>query len=297
MTLAAFAPAKINLYLHVAPLGQDGYHPLSSLMVFADIGDHISIEAADALSIELDGPFAQALLDQDLNTNLVTKAVYKILAAAGGPMPPFRLLLNKVLPVGAGLGGGSSDAGATLRLLRSALTLKISDQDLQDMAASLGSDGAACLWGEPVLAQGRGEQISPIMGLPPLNAVLVNPGVACSTGAVFAAYDAAGAVGDAWAPDLSSAFASLEETAAFLSYCRNGLEAPAIALCPEIADVLTALRYEPETLLARMSGSGATCFALCASDIEAQGLAQKIEAAQPHWWVRACRLGGPWPLS
>ncbi len=297
MTLATFAPAKINLYLHVGPLAPDGYHPLSSLMVFADIGDHISVEAADALSIELDGPFAQALLDQDLNTNLVTKAVYKILAAAGGPMPPFRLLLNKVLPVGAGMGGGSSDAGATLRLLRSALSLKISDQALQAMAASLGSDGAACLWGEPVLAQGRGEQISPITGLPPLHAVLVNPGVECSTGAVFAAYDAAGATGDAWGPDLSSAFASLEETAAFLSYCRNDLEAPAIALCPEIAEVLAALRYESETLLARMSGSGATCFALCASDIEAQGLAQKIEAAQPHWWVRACQLGGPWPLS
>ena len=297
MTLAAFAPAKINLYLHVGPLAPDGYHPLSSLMVFADIGDHISVEAADALSIELDGPFAQDLLDQDLNTNLVTRAVYKILAAAGGPMPPFRLLLNKVLPVGAGMGGGSSDAGATLRLLRSALTLKISDQALQDMAASLGADGAACLWGEPVLAQGRGEQISPIVGLPPLHAVLVNTGVTCSTGAVFAAYDASGAAGDAWVPDLSTAFASLEETAAFLSYCRNDLEAPAIALCPEIGDVLAALRYESETLLARMSGSGATCFALCASDIEAQGLAQKIEAAQPHWWVRACRLGGPWPLS
>jgi 4-diphosphocytidyl-2-C-methyl-D-erythritol kinase len=287
VTLATFAPAKINLYLHVGPLAPDGYHPLSSLMVFADIGDHVSIEAADALSIELDGPFAQALLDQDLNSNLVTKAVYKILAAAGGPMPPFRLLLNKNLPVGSGMGGGSSDAGATLRLLRSALTLKISDQDLQDMAASLGSDGAACLWGEPVLAQGRGEQISPITGLPPLHAVLVNPSVSCSTGAVFAAYDAAGAGGDAWAPDLSSAFTSLEETAAFLSYCRNDLEAPAIALCPEIAEVLAALRYESETLLARMSGSGGTCFGVFADDTGAGAAAARIAVAAPRWWVVA----------
>jgi 4-diphosphocytidyl-2-C-methyl-D-erythritol kinase len=111
---------------------------------------------------------------------------------------------------------------------------------------------------------------------------------------VFAAYDALGAPGDDWAPDLASAFASIEETAALLSYCRNDLEAPAISLCPEIAEVLAALRREPETLLARMSGSGATCFALCASDMEAQGLVQKLERVQSNWWVKACRLGGPW---
>lgn len=297
MILEAFAPAKINLYLHVGAPGQDGYHSLSSLMVFADFGDSISVEAADSLGLQIEGPFAQDLLKQDIGANLVTRAVYKILAAAGGPVPPFRLLLNKVLPVGAGLGGGSSDAGATLRLLRDALSLKISDQALQDMAASLGADGAACLWASPVLAQGRGEVITPVDGLPPLHAVLVNPGVVCPTGAVFAAYDALGAAGDDWAPDLASAFASIEETAAFLSYCRNDLEAPAISLCPEIAEVLVALRQEPETLLARMSGSGATCFALCASDMEAQGLAQKLERVHPNWWVRACRLGGPWPLS
>ena len=294
MSLTAFAAAKINLYLHVGAPGPDGYHALSSLMVFADVGDHMSVEAADSLGIQIDGPFSPALLEQDIGANLVTQAVYKILAAAGGPVPPFRLLLNKVLPIGAGLGGGSSDAGSTLRLLRDALSLRISDQALQDMAASLGADGAPCLWGRPVIAQGRGEQIRFVEGLPTLHAVLVNPGVVCSTGAVFAAYDALGAPGDDWVPDLESSFASFDEMAALLSYCRNDLEAPAIGLCPEIAEVLAALRLEPETLLARMSGSGATCFALCASDMEAQGLAQKLERLQPNWWVRACRLGGPW---
>ena len=160
MSLTAFAPAKINLFLHVGGLDESGYHPLSSLMVFADFGDQVSVEAADAITIELDGPFAEAFENENLSDNLVTGAVRRILSVIKGPQPPFRVLLTKNLPVGAGLGGGSSDAGATLRLLRSALKLSIKDQDLQEMAASLGSDGAACLWAEPVIAEGRGEILS-----------------------------------------------------------------------------------------------------------------------------------------
>ncbi|OYX90715.1 MAG: 4-(cytidine 5'-diphospho)-2-C-methyl-D-erythritol kinase, partial [Caulobacter sp. 35-67-4] len=167
----------------------------------------------------------------------------------------------------------------------------LSDKALEVMACSLGADGAACLWGLPVIAEGRGERLSPAPSLPPLNAVLVNPLAPSPTGAVYRAYDAAIAPeGEArpWMPD---AFESAEEIAAWLSAAtRNDLEAPAVALEPLIGEVLDVLRDEPETLLARMSGSGATCFALCAGDIEAEGLAERLESMRPSWWVRRCRL-------
>ena len=294
MSLSAFAPAKINLFLHVGGLDGDGYHPLSSLMVFADFGDHLSVEAADAITIELDGPFAGAFENESLSDNLVTKAVRKILSVIKGPQPPFRVLLTKNLPVGAGLGGGSSDAGATLRLLRSALNLSIADHDLQAMAADLGSDGAACLWAEPVIAEGRGEILSKAPQMPTLHAVLVNPGIVCSTAQVFRAFDEMGGVGDAYTPNLPPVIETVEEVAAYMTYCRNDLEGPAVRLHPEIGEVLSTLREERETLLARMSGSGSTCFALCGSEIEAEGLVDRLEQMRPDWWIKKCRLGGPW---
>lgn len=294
MTLSAFAPAKINLFLHVGAPTPDGYHPVSSLMVFADVGDSVSIQPADALAFEVDGPFAAELAGTDPAENLVVRAARGLLARAGGPHPPFRLILNKVLPVAAGLGGGSSDAGAALRLVRDALQLQVQDEILDGVAASLGADGPVCLHGEPVIGEGRGDVFHPAPVLPPLHAVLVNPNRPSPTGAVYRAYDEAGAPGAADRPFLPEAFESAEEAAAFLSLCRNDLEAPAVAMEPAIGEVLAVLRGEPETLLGRMSGSGATCFALCAGDIEAEGLAGRIAQARPDWWVRRCRLGGPW---
>ncbi len=213
-------------------------------------------------------------------------------AAARTPLPPFRLLLDKRLPIAAGLGGGSSDAGAALRLLRDALAPNLSDAALEAMAASLGADGAACLWGRAVMAEGRGERLSPAPGLPVLHAVLVNPLVPSPTGAVYRAYDAAVAPEGEARPWMPEAFESAEEVAAWLSVAtRNDLEAPAVALEPRIGEVLDVLRDEPESLMARMSGSGATCFALCAGDIEAEGLVERLETMRPDWWVRRCRLG------
>jgi 4-diphosphocytidyl-2-C-methyl-D-erythritol kinase len=145
-----------------------------------------------------------------------------------------------------------------------------------------------------VIAEGLGERLSAAPILPVLDAVLVNPGVASPTGAVYRGYDAAGAPGGADRPVLPHTFESVEELAAVMNGLRNDLEAPAIALNPAIGEALAALRGEPEALLARVSGSGATCFALCASDIEAEGLAERIERLRPDWWVRRCRLGGPW---
>jgi 4-diphosphocytidyl-2-C-methyl-D-erythritol kinase len=291
----AFAPAKVNLFLHVGAPGAEGYHPLCSLMVFADIGDRLTARPADSLSLSVSGPFRDGL--GEASDNLVLRAAEALLARLRRPCPPVRLLLDKRLPVASGLGGGSSDAGAALRLLRAAWARDLPDSELEAIAAALGADGAACLWGRPVLAEGRGERLTPAPGLPAMDAVLVHPGVAVSTAAVYAGLDASGRFGDVQPPPLPDAFESVEEVAGWLMGHRNDLEAPAMGLAPEIGDVLATLADEPEALIARMSGSGATCFALCAGDLEAEGLTERLEAMRPGWWVRRCRLGGPWSLA
>ena len=206
----------------------------------------------------------------------------------------FRLRLHKALPVASGLGGGSSDAGAAMRLLREAFALPLDDAALEAAAASLGADGAACLWGRPVLAEGRGERLSPAPAAPVLDAVLVNPCAPCPTGAVYRAYDER-VTGSAARPVLPARFTSVQAVVEALAACRNDLEAPAARLQPLIADVLALLRAQSQTLLARLSGSGATCFALCDDRGAAERLAGEIAAAAPQWWVRPCRLGAAPP--
>lgn len=292
MRRSAFAPAKVNLFLHVGAPDAEGYHPLSSLMAFADVGDTVSVQPADAPGFETTGRFGGEIPADD--GNLVVRAARALHVAAGGPVPPLRLILDKALPIAAGLGGGSSDAGAALRLLREALALEVSDAQLESVAGSIGADGVPCLWGAPVLAQGRGERLSPAPALPPLHAVLVNPLVPSPTGAVYRAYDGAVDPRGEAPPPMPDGFESAEEICAWLSMLtRNDLQRPAVALEPRIGEVLALLSGEPEALLTRMSGSGATCFALCAGDIEAQGLAGRVETLRPDWWVKACRLGGP----
>ena len=293
MAREAFAAAKINLFLHAGAPVADGYHPLCSLMVFADVGDRLEAQGAETLSLRLRGPFAGQLVGGE-GDNLVLQAALVLTERLSGSCAPHILGLDKRLPVAAGLGGGSSDAGAALRLLRAAWDPDFSDVDLEALAASLGADGAACLWGVPVLAQGRGERLSPAPGLPSIDAVLVNPGVAVSTAEVYRGLDAAMRFGDVTPPLMPDRFESVEELAGWLRGTSNDLEPVAVSLAPEIGDVLETLADEPETLLARMSGSGATCFALCSGDVEAEGLAERIEALRPGWWVKRCRLGGPW---
>jgi 4-diphosphocytidyl-2-C-methyl-D-erythritol kinase len=289
----AFAPAKVNLFLHVGAPEASGYHPVCSLMAFADVGDRVSLHAADAFELQVVGPFASELSWGE--ENLVAKAARALVRAAKRPVAPVGLTLEKRLPVAAGLGGGSSDAGAALRLLREAFGLSIDDDALEAVAAELGADGAACLWGRPVVAEGRGERLSPAPGLPMLDAVLVNPGAPVSTPEVYRRFDARRTFGDVTPPPAPEAFEDAVELAAWLATQRNDLEAAAIDVAPEVGAVLATLADEPETLLARVSGSGGTCFALCAGDIEAEGLAERLEAMRPDWWVRRCRLGGPWP--
>ena len=293
MRLDAFAPAKVNLFLHVGAPGGDGFHPICSLMAFADVGDRVSTFEAEALSLRVSGPFARDLAGE--GDNLVLRAARALIAEARRPVAPIGLSLEKLLPVASGLGGGSSDAGAALRLLREALDLPLDNARLEALAASLGADGAACLWGAPALAQGRGERLSAAPGLPPLDAVLVNPRTPVSTPEVYRRFDANGRFSEVTPPVAPEAFEDATELAAWLAVQRNDLEAAAIAVAPTIGAVLETLAGEPEALLARVSGSGGTCFALCASDIEAESLAERIEAMAPKWWVQRCRLGGPWP--
>jgi 4-diphosphocytidyl-2-C-methyl-D-erythritol kinase len=294
---AAFAAAKVNLFLHVGAPEADGYHPICSLMAFADVGDVVAAHAAEAFGLQVHGPFGPKLLGglTANGDNLVMQAARALIAEARRPVAPLGLSLDKRLPVAAGLGGGSSDAGAALRLLRGVLELPIDNDRLQAVAASLGADGPACLWGAPVVAEGRGERLSPAPGLPLIDAVLVNAGVPVATGEVYARFDADGRFGELAPPASPDAFEDVTELAAWLAGQRNDLEAAAIATEPQVGAVLETLAGEPEALLARVSGSGGTCFALCASDIEAESLAERIEALAPAWWVRRCRLGGPWP--
>jgi 4-diphosphocytidyl-2-C-methyl-D-erythritol kinase len=292
LSLQAFAPAKINLFLHVGAPGADGYHPLCSLMVFADVGDRLAAQPAAELALDVRGAFAREVPGGP--DNLVLRAAQALLAEGAG-QGAARLTLEKALPVAAGLGGGSSDAGAALRLLRDLLRMDVSDDRLEAAAAALGADGAACLWSRPTLAEGRGERLSPAPGLPELHAVLANPVLPVSTPAVYRRLDELRGFGDVSPPPMPEAFEDAAELAAWLVRQRNDLQAPAVAVEPAVGAVLETLADEPETLLARVSGSGGTCFALCASEIEADGLAERVERLAPHWWVRRCRLGGPWP--
>ena len=287
MTATAFAAAKVNLYLHVAPPTADGYHPIASLMAFADVGDSVAAEPAAALSLTIEGPFGAGLSAQA--DNLVLRAARALLAHAGRPDAGARLTLTKALPIAAGLGGGSSDAGAALRLLNDMLGLGFDEARLEAVAAEIGADGAACVRGRMLIAEGRGERLSPAPPMPPLPAVLVNPGVPSPTGPVYRAYDDSGAPGGADLPT-PPPLHTVADVAAWLAACRNDLEPPALALEPRIAEALNALAAEPESILTRMSGSGATCFALCETRAAAEALAARLAASHPGWWVKACTL-------
>ncbi len=288
MELQRLAPAKVNLFLHVGPLRPDGYHPVCSLATFADVGDLVRLTPAEAMGFAVEGPFADALAGEA--DNLVTRA--RDLALADHPgAPPFRLTLEKRLPLAAGLGGGSSDAAATLRLIGEVLEIG-TDAAFAQIARQLGADALMCLDPRPVVAEGRGDDLSAPPAFPDLPAVLVNPLKPSPTGAVYRGYDDAGAPGNADRPAWPLALPTVEAVSVFLAGCRNDLEAPAIRLQPAIAGVLQRLREKPQTLLARMSGSGATCFAICANRAERDALAVAVAAEHADWWVQACVLAG-----
>lgn len=261
MIRAEPAPAKINLALHVTGRRADGYHLLDSLVVFTKLGDRVTVAPGPA-SLSVTGPFADAVPTGE--ENLCLRALRHVGMQAA-------VTLEKNLPPASGIGGGTADAAAVLRALGAA----------PDRPATLGADLPACLLSRPLRMQGVGERITPV-ALPDLHLVLVNPRVEIPTPAVFAALDRRD---NAPLPDLP-ALADAAALTGWLSATRNDLQPPALGLRPVIADCLVALSAQGARL-ARMSGSGATCFGIFADASAAQGAAQAIAAAQPGWWVRA----------
>ncbi|HJU17612.1 MAG TPA: 4-(cytidine 5'-diphospho)-2-C-methyl-D-erythritol kinase, partial [Stellaceae bacterium] len=264
--VAAFAPAKVNLYLHILGRRSDGYHELDSLVAFADIGDRLLAAPAAQLSLALDGPEAASLagLGED---NLVLRAARR-LAAHAGVSAGAALRLEKNLPAAAGIGGGSSDAVAALKALAALWRVPADKAALAALGRELGADVPVCLYGRPAWVGGIGERITPAPGLPPAGIVLANPRIALPTAAVFAALGLPRGVGRREALGQAGRFAPMpadaQELAHALALCRNDLTEAAVALVPEIGAALARLAALPGALLARMSGSGATCFALFA---------------------------------
>ncbi len=272
---AETAHAKVNLHLHVTGRRADGYHLLDSLVVFPAVADRLSATPAETLSLSVEGPFAAALAGE--HDNLVLRAAHR-LAKAHGLRTGARLVLRKVLPIASGIGGGSADAAAALRLLARLWGVPIPE----GLALALGADVPVCLAQSPARMQGVGEILVPAPRLPAFGMVLANPGLAVPTPAVFRQRAATGAgftppaiFPDAW-PDAAAMATDLAATT-------NDLAEPAIALCPVIAEVLAALAALPGCRLARMSGSGATCFALFDTPATATEAAARLN--QPGWWI------------
>jgi 4-diphosphocytidyl-2-C-methyl-D-erythritol kinase len=274
MATEAFAAAKVNLCLHVVGQRADGYHLLDSLVAFAGVGDRVTVAPAAGLTLAVEGPQGAALgAGED---NLVLRA-----ARAFGPGRGAEMRLFKHLPVASGIGGGSADAAAALRALAELWGLPLPDAAT---VLGLGADVPVCLHGRAVRMGGVGEVLGPVPPLPAAWIVLANPGVQVATPAVFAALKRKDNPGLPEVP----AFADLGTLAKWLMLQRNDLEAPALVLAPVIARVLEALAAQPGARVARMSGSGATCFALFARQAEAAAAAAAL--ARPGWWTAAAPL-------
>ncbi len=272
MKVEAFAPAKINLTLHVTGQRDDGYHLLDSLVVFADVGDHLTFTPGADLSLTVTGEHAEGVPEDSRNL------VWKAAQAVGWTG---QIHLNKVLPHGAGIGGGSSDAAAALRTF-AGQGAKVP----QHLPLSLGADVPVCMTAAAARMQGIGDSVSPVT-LPNLPAVLVNPGIPVPTGPVFKALARRD---NSPMPSEIPKFDTPEDCAIWLREQRNDLEDPAIGLAPQIERALDDLRSTRDALMARMSGSGSTCFALYPTMKAAHFAAYEIGAEHPDWWCRATQL-------
>jgi 4-diphosphocytidyl-2-C-methyl-D-erythritol kinase len=286
-TLVEYAPAKINLTLRVVGRRGDGYHLLESVVAFAAVQDRLTLTPGPRLSLAVGGPKAAAA--GAITDNLVLRAA-RALAAEIDALKLGRFALTKHLPAAAGIGGGSSDAAAALRLLARANRIKLADPRLLRVAATIGADVPVCVDPKPRVMRGIGEILSKRLTFPPLAAVLVNPGVAVATKDVFAALHRSGQKPQPTAQARNVPH-SREKFIAYIGRRANDLEAPALELAPAIAQVIAALRATAGCDLARMSGSGATCFGLYRSAHAAAAAARTLSAANRNWWVCATRLG------
>ncbi len=287
--IVEFAPAKINLTLNVTGRRDDGYHLIESLVVFADFGDLLHLQLSDApLSLGYEGPFADALArEEPAWETLIRRAVQMTGCSASGG----RILVDKHIPVAAGLGGGTADAAAVLRAAQTLSAVSRNTEQLAQIGLALGADVPACVHSEPLIMRGVGEKITRLQDWPDLPAVLVNARVPTETRAVFERYRAEGRPFSAPVFDQVSA-SSFEEALDVVGAGTNDLIEAAIATAPDAADTLNALSASPGARLVRMSGSGATCFALYETTAAAAAAAETLSSARSEWWVRACVLRG-----
>jgi len=263
--VAEFAPAKVNLTLRVGQARSDGYHPLDSLVVFADWGDRVRVTSSDGLMVSMSGEASRDLVEP--SDNLVFKAAL-MLQKASGVSAGAMIHLEKNIPVSAGLGGGSSDAAATLRALNNLWDIGWSQDELAQLALTLGADVPACIYSRPLRMRGIGEWIEVLDGFPAYHAVIINPGVPVSTADVFKHFDA-GESGKLIPADPRG-----DDTLAWMRQEPNDLEAPARLIAPQIGEALDWLAAQKGALLTRMSGSGASCFALFEDKVAAFRAAQ-----------------------
>jgi 4-diphosphocytidyl-2-C-methyl-D-erythritol kinase len=282
------AAAKINLTLHVTGKRADGYHLLDSLIVFAGVGDQIQVAPADNLSLELDGPFCEELADAGSeDDNLVMRAARMLASrrenvATAASCNGAHIRLTKNLPIAAGVGGGSADAAAALDAVSELWGMSLPQSELMALGLELGADVPACIAGVPVHVSGIGDQIEPAVDLPVFHLVLVNPRVLLSTARVFGTLRPETFVA---APPPCPPVADLEQLVAEIKQRRNDLEAPALVLVPEIAEVLKTLADQTGCRMSRMSGSGATCFGIFADEISALGAVSSLAKSNPEWWA------------
>jgi 4-diphosphocytidyl-2-C-methyl-D-erythritol kinase len=281
--LSEKAFAKINLTLRVLGRRANGYHELESLVAFADVADALTLEPGSTDALEMSGPFAGK--SGPAGDNLVLKSLaelrQRIHDLKGG-----RFRLEKNLPVAAGIGGGSADAAAALRLLAKANGIALDDPRLMAAAQAVGADVPVCMESRPRMMRGVGEVLSGPLNLPPIPAVLVNPGVALVTREVFGKFQGAQA-----GPGLAGVSTKAGALIAMLKQQDNDLTVAATACAPVVGEVLAALRSAPGSALARMSGSGATCFALFASRKQAGAAAQWLAGERKNWWVQSTTIG------
>ena len=282
--LSEAAPAKVNLTLAVRGRRLDGYHELHSIVAFAGCGDILTLQPGADFALDCDGPFRSAI-DAE---NLVAKAMHRVASVAPGLVTgTFRLTKN--LPVAAGLGGGSADAAAALRLLRRANPGLAATIDWPAIAASIGADVTVCLESLAALMTGIGERVTPLERLPKAHIVLANPGVPLRTVDVFRALEAGPVPENLQPPELPRP-RDIAALIGLLEAGTNDLEAAAIVLCPVVGTVLARLTALPGARLARMSGSGPTCFAIFEHASEAYAAATALAAAHPSWWVQDAAL-------
>jgi 4-diphosphocytidyl-2-C-methyl-D-erythritol kinase len=284
--------AKVNLTLRVVGRRVDGYHDLESVVAFADCADRLTLTSGPKLSLKTTGPLAEAC--GETADNLVLKAA-RLLAESVPDLKLGEFILDKVLPVAAGIGGGSADAAAALRLLARLNGMALDDPRLNDVALLTGADVPVCLASRACDMAGVGETLVPLI-LPKLPCVMINPRVPVATKDVFKALGLrngellVGASDVIEAQAWPEAGASIADWVEALSAVANDLEAPAMRIQPAISEVLSGLRSADGAMLARMSGSGATCFAIFANGAAAQRAAQKILHDHPAWWVHAGEL-------